>query len=347
MLTAEITKTFRPEGFRLDVKFEAGNEVLSILGASGCGKSVTLQSIAGIIKPDIGRIILDGTTLFDSLRRINVSPQERHCGLMFQNYALFPNMTAEQNLMTVLRTMPEQKLSKKAEAIMNAFGLSEVRGLYPSQLSGGQMQRTALARMLLAEPGIIMLDEPFSSLDRQLRRSTERYMREIFRNFAGTVILVSHDIDEVFRLSDKIAVMNNGRIETYGTKHEVFSSPETRTAAILTGCGNISRAERVSANKVFASDWGITLRLSLNDNAGFIGIRSRDIRPCFDDDRANVFRCRVSDVIENTDSFTVMLCPEGSCLPLGMELSKREWAAIRFDIVNICLPEENILQLKE
>ncbi|MBQ3654270.1 MAG: ATP-binding cassette domain-containing protein [Synergistaceae bacterium] len=344
-LSAEITKDFG--GFVLDVKLEAGNEVLALLGASGSGKSLTLQTIAGIFTPDKGRIILDGRTLFDSRERINLPTQKRHCGLMFQSYALFPNMTAEQNLLAPVHSLPKPERSSLAASMLELFGLSEVRKHYPSQLSGGQRQRTALARMLLAKPGIIMLDEPFSALDQHIRQDTEGYLLEVFRNFGGTVILVSHDSGEVFRLADRVAVINDGRIEACGTKHEIFTSPPTRTAAILTGCRNISRAERSETNEIFASDWGITLRLPLREGVKFVGVRSRDIRPSSDCEGQNVFRCTVAGVVEDTASFTVTLRPEGTCGSLCMDIPKDQWAVISSDSMNIYLPEKSILQLKE
>ncbi len=344
-LSAEITKDFG--GFMLDVRLEAGNEVLALLGASGSGKSLTLQTIAGIFTPDKGRIILDGRTLFDSQEHINLPPQKRHCGLMFQSYALFPNMTAEQNLLAPVHSLPKHERTSLAASMLELFGLSEVRKHYPSQLSGGQRQRTALARMLLAKPGIIMLDEPFSALDQHIRQDTEGYLRLVFKDFGGTVLLVSHDSGEVFRLSDRVAVINDGRIEASGTKHEIFTSPPTRTAAILTGCRNISRAERSGHNEIFASDWGISLRLPLREGIRFVGISSRDIRPCSDTVGANIFRCNVAGVIEDTASFTVTLRPEGACGSLCMDVPKDQWAVISSDSMNIYLPEESILQLKE
>ena len=193
-LLVNIDKDFGT--FRLNVNFEAEDgKTSAFLGASWCGKSLTLRCIAGIITPDKGKIVLGGRTLFDSQRRINLRPQVRRCGLMFQNYALFPNMTVEQNILS------GAKDKSRLEDMLSLFGLAELRKHYPSQISGGQQQRTALARMLISEPEVLMLDEPFSALDSHLRFMTEREVRKITRNFAGPVILVSHNRDEVFRMS--------------------------------------------------------------------------------------------------------------------------------------------------
>ena len=150
--------------FQLKVKFQAADETLALLGASGCGKSMTLKCIAGIEKPDRGRIEVDGVTLFDSERGINLTPQKRRTGLMFQNYALFPNMTVLQNIRTgANRETDRQKRSAAVDAVMESFGLTELSGRLPHQLSGGQQQRTALARILVSNPRILLLDEPFSA----------------------------------------------------------------------------------------------------------------------------------------------------------------------------------------
>lgn len=229
--------------FHLQVKFEAGRDMLAILGASGCGKSMTLKCIAGIETPDRGRIVLDDTVLFDSEKHINLKPQKRMVGYLFQQYALFPNMTALENVMCGVRTGTKAEKRKKAAEIFDRLHLSGCEEKKPSMLSGGQQQRCALARILVNEPRVLLLDEPFSALDAHLRFHTERQVDGILKEFGITTILVSHDRDEVFRLTDHIAVMENGKIHAMGEKHAVFHEPETIEGAILTGCKNISRAE--------------------------------------------------------------------------------------------------------
>lgn len=229
--------------FHLQVKFEAGRDMLAILGASGCGKSMTLKCIAGIETPDKGRIVLDDTVLFDSEKHINLKPQKRMVGYLFQQYALFPNMTALENVMCGVRTGSKAEKRKKAAEIFDRLHLSGCEEKKPSMLSGGQQQRCALARILVNEPRVLLLDEPFSALDAHLRFHTERQVDGILKEFGITTILVSHDRDEVFRLTDHIAVMENGKIHAMGEKHAVFHEPETIEGAILTGCKNISRAE--------------------------------------------------------------------------------------------------------
>ena len=342
-LHADIHKDFGK--FRLDVELDAGNETLAILGASGSGKSLTLGFIAGIMKPDKGRIIIDGVDVFSPEKNINLPPQKRGTGLMFQNYALFPNMTVTQNIMA------GQKRRNPAEVydMLTRFGLEGVKDSYPAKISGGQKQRTALARMLLSRPRIMMLDEPFSALDSHLRFQTERELLNVINDFGGTVLLVSHNRDEAFRLCRKIAVIHDGHVEIVGTKEEVFSDPKTRNAAILTGCKNISRANFTGEGKIFASDWGIELQCSdYRNDTRYAGVRMHSITA--GQNGANIFACRVVQVIENPFSFTVMLIPEkarGNVIPLGWEMDKNLWHKVKGENVTVSIPPENILLLRE
>ena len=334
--------------FHLKVKFEAGNETLSLLGDSGCGKSLTLKCIAGIEKPDRGKIVLDGVTLFDSEKRINLSPQERRTGLMFQNYGLFPNMTVFQNIRAGANREKDRDQRKKAvHTVMERFGLTELSGRYPRQLSGGQQQRVALARILVSDPDILLLDEPFSALDSHLRFRLEREVREVIRAFGKTVILVSHDRDEVFRLSDRIAIIHKGQIESLGSRKSVFSNPETKSGAIFTGCKNVSRIRILDTCHVEALDWGIRLKVpEMAEKYSYIGIRMHDISS---DSQENLHRCSVVEEIENPFSFTVMLKPEhtGDTTPIGWEMDKALWHSIRSPFVDVGFPGSRLLLLRE
>ena len=220
VLLVDIEK--RLGDFRLDVKLEVGNEVLGLVGNSGCGKSLTLRCIAGIEKPDRGRIVLDGVTLFDSEKHVNLTPQKRHTGLMFQNYALFPNMTVRQNIRagTLRDRQTEEERDRKVNDIMDSFGLSALAQHYPRQLSGGQQQRTALARILVSEPWILMLDEPFSALDSELKFRMEKEVREVIDRFGKTTLLVSHDRGEAYRLCSRIAMVHEGCADRILSKEE-------------------------------------------------------------------------------------------------------------------------------
>lgn len=173
-MSLEVHIEKKLNGFTLRSDFTAGNTATAILGASGCGKSMTLRCIAGIVKPDKGRIVLDGRVLFDSGQHIDLPPQQRGVGLLFQNYALFPNMTVEQNILCGLKA-ERDKAARKARCagMLRALRLEELASRRPAELSGGQQQRTALARILVGKPRILMLDEPFSALDSYLREEAK------------------------------------------------------------------------------------------------------------------------------------------------------------------------------
>ena len=341
-LTVDIEKKLN--GFTLRTAFEAGNGTLALLGASGCGKSMTLRCIAGIEKPDRGRIVLDGETLFDSARRINLSPQQRRVGMMFQHYALFPQMTVLQNVRCGARRGPDR--DRAAADMLAAFGLSGLADRLPGQLSGGQQQRVALARMLAGAPRILMLDEPFSALDAHLRFRMEQEVRGVIRDFGKTLLLVSHDRDEVFRMADTVAIMRDGQIERIGPRRDVFHDPGTRAACVLTGCKNVSAIRRIDDNRVFALDWGISLALPLRAGTDALGIRMHAVAP---GPGENAFRCRVAEVIENPFSITVMLRPveakEGA-VPIGWEMEKPVWERLKAQELTVHFPMKDILQLR-
>ena len=334
--------------FHLKMQFEAGNETLAMLGASGSGKSMTLKCVAGIEKPDRGRIVVDDVVLFDSEKHINLPPQQRHTGLLFQNYALFPNMTVLQNIRAGANREPDRKKREAmVAAIMDSFGLTPLAHHLPSQLSGGQQQRTALARILVSNPNILLLDEPFSALDNHLRFRLEQEVRQLIGRFGKTVVLVSHDRDEVFRLSDSIAVVSDGSIDAVGSKSEVFHNPQTRMGAMLTGCKNISAVEILDENHIRATDWGLTLEVpEIPADTKAVGVRMHDIRPGAG---KNTFRCRVVEEIENPFSYTILLQRVNStgASPIGWELEKAVWNKLRAPEIGVCLPPEALLLLKD
>ena len=344
-LTVDIEKKLGD--FHLRVRFETEGGVLALLGASGCGKSMTLKCIAGIERPDRGRIALNGRTLYDSERRVCLPPQQRRVGYLFQQYALFPNMTVRQNIACGVR---EKSLRReKTDQMIARMGLQGTEELKPRQLSGGQQQRCALARILVNEPDLLLLDEPFSALDSHLRFRMEQEVRGVIRQFGKPVLLVSHDRDEVYRLSDRIAVMGRGCIEAIGENHAVFAQPVTRGGALLTGCKNISRARRVDEKTVLALDWGVPLAVpGWPEGTEYLGLRMHSLRPAGPEDTVNVFDCRVEEVIENPFSYTVMLRPGGADAPLalGWETEKPVWERLRADRLRMHLPPEKILLLK-
>lgn len=302
--------------FVLESQFETDGGVTGILGASGCGKSMTLRCIAGIVKPDWGRIVLDGEVFFDSERGIDRKPQNRHVGYLFQNYALFPNMMVQQNLMTGLMAYEKDKKRAK-EAVgemMERFYLMELAHHRPSQLSGGQQQRVALARILLSRPKILMLDEPFSALDDFLRWKLELELLEVLRAFSGETLFVSHSRDEVYRLCDRVCVMEKGKAGAVIPVKELFEEPSTRAAALLSGCKNYSLASPDGEEHVFASDWGVRLRYSkeLPEDLKYVGVRSHYICPVSEAEakgQENVIFCKMIHMVEDVFSVVLMVQP--------------------------------------
>lgn len=263
--------------FNLDVAFETERGVFAILGASGCGKSMTLKCIAGIETPDEGRIELNGRVLYDSAKKINLTPQKRRVGYMFQDYALFPNMTVEQNIKAGMGKHQEEE---KVRSYINRFRLEGMEKHYPAQLSGGQKQRVAMARMIASEPDILLLDEPFSALDSYLKWELEQEMRDMLAEVQKPVLFVSHNRDEVYRLCSMVSCIDHGKMEVIEKTKEFFHNPKTKTAAVLSGCKNISAAEIVDNNHIKALGWGITLCVSeIPEETKAVGIRAHSFYP--------------------------------------------------------------------
>ena len=279
-LSVDIKKKF--PNFTLDMHFSLSGRRVGILGASGCGKSMTLRSIAGIFQPDEGRIVLGDRVLYDSARRVDLKPQVRNIGYLFQNYALFPNMTVRENIMAGLSGSKEAKMVRANEMIAK-FGLNSLEDRLPRQLSGGQQQRCALARIMAYRPDVILLDEPFSALDWYLRDRMQRELSDMLRDYEGMVIMVSHDRDEIFRFSEELLIVDAGHVIRQGATREVFSNPGTRSAAVLTGCKNFSRAERIDDHHVRATDWGITVETErvLPEGIRDLGFRAHQFKPVY------------------------------------------------------------------
>ena len=262
--------------FFLDIDLET-DEITGILGASGCGKSMLLKCIAGVVTPDEGSIILNGRTLFDSDRKINLKPQERRVGYLFQNYALFPNMTVRQNILCGLhREKDRARREKVYQETLNMLQLNGLEEHYPQQLSGGQQQRTALARILVSQPDIMLLDEPFSALDANLRDKLLIEMKEILSRFKGISIAVTHNRDEAYKLCSRIAMIENGKIITAAPTKELFSNPGSVACASMTGCKNIEAAMKADEHHIDVPAWGIRLETAepVRDGLKAVGIRA-------------------------------------------------------------------------
>ena len=300
-LEVEIEK--RLGSFHLRAAFTCDREFLGILGASGSGKSMTLKCIAGIEKPDRGRIVLDGRTLFDSERRINLPPQLRRVGYLFQQYALFPGMTVRQNILCGLRGEKDRrKREARADEMISLLQLREVAGLFPEALSGGQAQRAALGRILVNRPELLMLDEPFSALDAHLRLKLQEELKTLLAGYDRGILLVTHDRDEAFRLCDRLGVMEQGLMQQVQGKKELFADPRTRAAAALTGCKNIVDALKTGEREVYVPAWDVRLQTAqpVRDGLKAVGIRAHQFSPS---EQANAFPVRVLREMEEPFAF--------------------------------------------
>lgn len=308
-LFVEIRK--RLGDFVLDARFETDDPVTGLLGASGCGKSMTLKCIAGVETPDEGRIVLDGETLFDSERGINLPPQKRGVGYLFQHYALFPHMTVEKNILCGLhgekdKAVRRQRLREMIE-MLQLEGLEKHR---PAQLSGGQAQRVALARMLVNKPRLLLLDEPFSALDSHLRDQLQPQFLSLLRSYGRQAVLVTHSRDEAYHLCSRLCVMDGGRILRAGGTKEVFADPGSEPAARLTGCKNIARAVKAGEYEVDVPEWGIRLTAAkpVPDDIRAVGLRAHYFHPRA---AANRFAVRLDSELEEPFEWILLFRYEG------------------------------------
>ena len=302
----ELAFRKRLGAYTLDIALRADNEAIALLGASGAGKSMALKCIAGVEKPDSGRIVLDGRVLFDAQRGIDLPPQARKVGLLFQHYALFPTMTVQQNIVCGLRHLPKLIRRHRADELMRRFHLDELRHQLPASLSGGQQQRVALARMLGSEPQLLLLDEPFSALDSFLRWELEQIVAEVITAHEGTTLFVSHNRDEAYRLCDRIAVIERGEIEVCKAKSALFAQPETRAAARILGCENIADAQWLGEDAVTIPAWGIALRVRRKPRAAAIGLPAQAIRMVQGE---NAFCARIERIIPCPDHVRLVVRP--------------------------------------
>lgn len=334
--------------FSLDINFEAENETLGLLGASGCGKSVTLRCISGIMKPDEGHIELDGKVFFDSEEKINLPPQERRVGYLFQQYALFPSMTVAQNIGSGVRDKSRKK--EITAQLLHTFQLQNVAFSRPAQLSGGQQQRTVLARILASDPEVLLLDEPFSALDSYLKAQLEQELADTLDSFSGNIIWVSHDRDEVFRNCSHVCVVDGGKSQAAVTPDDLFYNPLTISAAKLSGCKNVVPAIPHGSH-VELPCWNLTMNCNrpVGSEISAVGLRAHHIRFAENTDENSIF-CRVIRTMDNVFSTIVILRPldaSPNSPTLRIEVTKELWSANQDKKnVTVSIAPQNILLLR-
>ena len=276
--------------FSLDMRFDLSHKKTGILGKSGSGKSMTLRCIAGIEKPDFGNISLGDDVFFDSGSKINLRPQKRNVGYLFQNYALFPTMNVFENILCGIREKTP-KADALVKDIISAMNLSGLEKHYPKELSGGQQQRVALARILIGKPKLLLLDEPFSSLDASLKDRMQQELIRIVDEYNGQVIMVSHNRDELYRFCEKLIVIDNGRLLRQGNTADVFKDPRSKTAASLTGCKNFCRVNILGEHTLELPGWGLCLKLKrkIPEGVTHIGYRAHYFEPIWGEVPDNAF----------------------------------------------------------
>lgn len=316
------------DDFKLDVQFQSESRRIGILGASGCGKSLTLKSIAGIERPETGKIESAGKVFFDSAKKIWMPPQERNVGYLFQNYALFPTMTVEKNIGIALRCGKKEK-EKKVRDMIERFSLQGLEKKLPGQLSGGQQQRTALARIMIYEPDMILLDEPFSALDSYLKEQTQRECLELLQDYPGTVILVSHSRDEIYRFSEEVLVMDGGKAVIQKTVKELFEHPQKVAAAKLTGCKNIEEIVWKDGKHLYVPGWDMVIPAGMGNVGGAqaIGIRAHEFTiERTESDGELVFPVYKPEVKEDLFEYHVQFfTSERAKTPVVWKVSKKLW----------------------
>jgi molybdate transport system permease protein len=322
--------------FELNVRLSAGAATVGLLGPSGAGKSMTLRMIAGIVPPDCGQIVLNNRVLFDRAAGICVPAARRKIGVVFQDYALFPNLTVAGNVGFGLHALPPRERQARVLAQLERMHIAELADRNPSEISGGQRQRVAIARCMAIEPDALLFDEPFAALDPHLRRQTEEQLREILANYNGVVIFVTHDMEEAFRFCTDLLVLDRGKVIASGPKHQIFEQPQTVATARLTGCKNIVPARRVTAHRIEVDAWNCELITKRPDALTHVGIRSHQIAFQPYSIGENTFPCWLVTTSEAPHEMTLYLrlhtAPQSGDPPhLQADIPKELWRTLSLE----------------
>ena len=322
--------------FALQLAFSSSSRRLGILGASGAGKSQLLRCLAGLETPQWGRIELNGRVLFDSESKINVPLQRRRIGLVVQHYALFPHLNVAENVGFSLSRLPPEQRQERVRHQLERVGLRELGHRYPSQLSGGQQQRIALARALASEPDLLLLDEPFSAQDTYRRRHLQQQLADLLQDCQVPALLVTHDLEEAYRLSDDLLVINQGKLLAHGPKHEVFDQPQDLVVAQLSGCKNFSRVRPLSPTTLWAMDWQLEIHQpeGVDAEISHVGIRDNHLKLVAIDQiqqplTSNQWLCQLIKASEGPFQVSAYVVPNDSPgpnqQPIQVEVRRTEW----------------------
>ena len=318
-LVARFEKRF-VRGATIDIDFVQSTtrfSVTALIGPSGCGKTTMLRCLAGLTTPDRGTIRFRDQTWFNSGTKSNRSPQQRDIGFLFQNYALFPHLTVEQNIGFGLRSFTEAERRTRAAEIIKQFDLKGLEKRLPRQISGGQQQRVALGRVLARRPGLLLLDEPLSALDMMLRERLRVELRQMLGEFKTPVILVTHDRVEAISLADRIAVMEAGKIEQIGSIQEVFSRPKNTNLARLVGVETVAPGEIITTNEGLAtvrigSASVLAIASSSPNRLVHVCIKAEDVSLSKESNGTTTVRNQLPAIIKS-------LTPEGPLVRVGLD----------------------------
>ncbi len=341
-LEASLAKSYPPNGaspgFSLDVQLKCEAGVTILFGASGAGKTLTLDSLAGLVRPERGRILLGGEILFDAQRGVHVPPRARGVGYVFQNEALFPHMTVEENLLFPLKRLGPLERRRRARSMLERFRLGALASRYPRELSGGEKQRASIARALVTEPRLLLLDEPARGLDFELRSDFYRVVREVRAQYHIPILMVTHDIVESFTLAERMLIYNQGRVVQEGSPEDVFRRPRDRSVAHLLGFTNVFEAAiealdpAAGTARVRTPDFAVTVaylpgRL-LGDRVGFC-IAPQHVRLLPDSVSAgagdNLLEAELLDHNFTPTAARLFLRPVGSGVELQCEITRAEF----------------------
>jgi len=332
MLEAQLEK--RVGGLQVRVSLQvAEGQTMAIVGPTGCGKTTTLMMIAGLMRPDRGRITFNGHTLFDSEKEIDVPPERRNIGVVFQSHALFPHLSVFDNVAYGLRArgFPRREIERKVESITSVLGLKDLAQRRPRELSGGESQRVALARALVFDPPVLMLDEPLAALDLQTRHEVRRELRQVLRRFGKTTIVVTHDPIDALTLGSTICVLENGEVRQVGDRHALLAEPKSQFVAQFMGVNffrGIARSVtgegltevEVAGQKVFTAE-----RVSGETALTFLPSEVTVAREPPRGSALNVFRGEVSEIIPLGDRVRLSV---DAGIPIVAEITAHSFASL-------------------
>lgn len=344
-------------GFMLDVTFSANNKPVGLLGGSGAGKSMILRCIAGLETPTRGCIVLNGRVLFDAKQKIDLPSRDRNVGYLFQNYALFPHLTVAENIAFGLpKGLSSNEIQQQVQAHLLAVQLPGYEKRYPGELSGGQQQRVALARALASKPDALLLDEAFSALDTHLRHQIETLVLTTLENYPGVTLLVTHNLEEAYRICQHLLVVDDGIILTHGLKQDIFEYSSNVRVAQLTGCKNFSQAVIIEDHKIEAVEWGCSLQVvePIPEYFSHVGIRAHQITFIEEENEPNTFPCWLAATSETQHRMTLYLKLYQPAINafdyhLQAEVFKEKWHQIKNNPFpwQVCLHPFRLLLLED